>query len=142
MSIDIDTIVYMAGFIITISGALTIIIKLSKKAISDVTQEVVKDYMKKHSDNINALTDRVNELIEHSDNNNDEIKEALLAIIRNQMNQIIIQYKRRKSIGTHTLFVVEELYRLYKKLGGNSFIDDQMKIIRSLQVVNAEDNIG
>lgn len=142
MDISLDTILYICGAIVTISGAAVIINKLLKKTIENTTKDSISKAMK---DNQKILNCQIKELkcsldnhISSNDNDNKVVRSALLSITRDRINQAHDYYMRKGFIGAHSLFAVEELYTSYKQLGGNSFVDRQMEDIRDLEVRSAE----
>lgn len=165
--IDLDIVIYICTLIASISGAAIIIGKVIKKSVSSAAKEIIDERLKKsdeeHKKSIDDMEDRMNKKISalqdsvdtqiseirkqlddltRSQNDvNSKMKSALLASTRDRINQAHDYYMRKDFIGTHSLYIIEQLYKSYKELGGNSFIKDQMKDIHSLEVRSAEMNI-
>lgn len=165
--IDLDLVIYICTLIASISGAAIIIGKVIKKSVSSAAKEIIDERLKKsdeeHKKSIDDMEDRMNKKISalqdsvdtqiseirkqlddltRSQNDvNSKMKSALLASTRDRINQAHDYYMRKDFIGTHSLYIIEQLYESYKELGGNSFIKDQMKDIHSLEVRSAEMNI-
>lgn len=165
--IDLDIVIYICTLIASISGSAIIIGKVIKKSVSSAAKEIIDERLKKsdeeHKKSIDDMEDRMNKKISAlqdsvdtqiseirkqlddltmSQNDvNSKMKSALLASTRDRINQAHDYYMRKDFIGTHSLYIIEQLYESYKELGGNSFIKDQMKDIHSLEVRSAEMNI-
>lgn len=165
--IDLDIVIYICTLIASISGAAIIIGKVIKKSVSSAAKEIIDERLKKsdeeHKKSIDDMEDRMNKKISALQNSvdtqiseirkqlddltrsqndvNSKMKSALLASTRDRINQAHDYYMRKDFIGTHSLYIIEQLYESYKELGGNSFIKDQMKDIHSLEVRSAEMNI-
>lgn len=165
--IDLDIVIYICTLIASISGASIIIGKAIKKSVSSTAKEIIDERLKKsdeeHKKSIDEMEDRVNKKISDLQNSvdkqiseirtkldqltksqndvNNKMKSALLASIRDRINQAHDYYMRKNFIGNHSLYIIEQLYESYKELGGNSFISDQMKDIHSLKARSAEMNI-
>lgn len=165
--IDLDVVIYVCTLIASISGAAIVIGKVIKKSVSSAAKEIIDERLKKsdeeHKKSINDMEDRMNKKISALQNSvdtqiseirkqlddltrsqndvNTKMKSALLASTRDRINQAHDYYMRKDFIGTHSLYIIEQLYESYKELGGNSFISDQMKDIHGLEVRSAEMNI-
>lgn len=165
--IDLDIVIYICTLIASISGAAIIIGKVIKKSVSSAAKEIIDERLKKSDEEykksiddmeyrmnkkISALQDSVDtqiseirkqldDLTRSQNDVNSKMKSALLASTRDRINQAHDYYMRKDFIGTHSLYIIEQLYESYKELGGNSFIKDQMKDIHSLEVRSAEMNI-
>lgn len=165
--IDLDIVIYICTLIASISGASIVIGKAIKKSVSSAAKEIIDERLKKsdeeHKKSIDEMEDRVNKKISDLQNSvdkqiseirtqldqltksqndvNNKMKSALLASTRDRINQAHDYYMRKDFIGTHSLYIIEQLYESYKELGGNSFISDQMKDIHGLEVRSAEMNI-
>lgn len=165
--IDLDIVIYVCTLIASISGAAIIIGKVIKKSVSSAAKEIIDERLKKsdeeHKKSIDDMEDRMNKKISALQNSvdtqiseirkqlddltrsqndvNNKMKSALLASTRDRINQAHDYYMRKDFIGTHSLYIIEQLYESYKELGGNSFISDQMKDIHGLEVRSAEMNI-
>lgn len=165
--IDLDIVIYICTLIASISGAALIIGKVIKKSVSSAAKEIIDERLKKSDEEhrksidemeyrmntkISALQDSVDtqiseirkqldDLTRSQNDVNSKMKSALLASTRDRINQAHDYYMRKDFIGTHSLYIIEQLYESYKELGGNSFIKDQMKDIHSLEVRSAEMNI-
>lgn len=140
--IDMDVILYVCGAIVSISAAVGIISKSTRNIVDKSTKSAIQNYLSAYSSTydskIDELKDKIQEYVENQQANNEDVRKALMASTRDRINQAHDYYVKRKYIGAHSLFVVEELYSSYKRLGGNSFVDRQMEDIRELEVRSAE----
>ena len=133
-----DYLLYAAGALLTISAAGAVLCKWIKKAISAAIHEDMEISQNKMNKEMAVLKDHLTEYTEKQNETNDQMKSALLASTRDRINQAHDYYTKKKFIGAHSLFIVEELFAAYQKLGGNSFIIRQMDDIRELEVRSAE----
>lgn len=142
MHINIDIILQIGTWIITVSSAVGIVIKVLKKFLKNITTEILRSELSTYQTSINEKLEDMNtklcEFIDSQNSSNESMKSALLASTRDRINQAHDYYMRKKFIGAHSLYVIEELYTTYTKLGGNSFISRQMEDIRELEVRSAE----
>lgn len=106
--------------------------------MNEVLGEELRKCKSEIESQIVSMNTKVVEFIDHQEDYNEQVKSTLLASTRDRINQAHDYYMRKKFIGAHSLFIVEELYTSYKKLGGNSFIDHQIEDIRELEVRSAE----
>lgn len=158
--IDVELIVKIAAGITAVAGAVAIIAKVIKRAISiaihddmELHQKAINESISKNQAVLDAKIDTMQQLlnnemkslqtqlqsyIDKQDDINDQMTSALLASTRNAINQAHDFYMKKQFIGSHSLFVITELYAAYKKLGGNSFVSQQMQDIKSLEVRSAE----
>ena len=149
-----DLVVQICSIIASVSAAVGVVWKLMKKAIVNGAKESIKDSVEasasQQSLQIQAIETALNQkmdnldtkidaFIETQSTSNDTTKQALLASTRDRINEAHALYMQKNYIGAHSLFVIEELYKSYKILGGNSFVDRQMEDIRRLRIVNAEE---
>lgn len=158
--IDVELIVKVAAGITAVAGAVAIIAKVIKRAISiaihddmELHQKAINESISKNQAVLDAKIDTMQQLlnnemkslqsqlqayVDKQDDINDQMTSALLASTRNVINQAHDFYMKKQFIGSHSLFVITELYAAYKKLGGNSFVSQQMQDIKSLEVKSAE----
>lgn len=158
--IDVELIVKIAAGITAVAGAVAIIAKVIKRAISiaihddmELHQKAINESISKNQAVLDAKIDTMQQIlnnemkslqtqlqsyIDKQDDINDQMTSALLASTRNAINQAHDFYMKKQFIGSHSLFVITELYAAYKKLGGNSFVSQQMQDIKSLEVKSAE----
>ena len=61
------------------------------------------------------------------------IRQAQCAMLRDRIVEAHDHYSRRGEVGTYALSALNELYRLYKQLGGNGFVDELMTEINHLE---------
>lgn len=64
------------------------------------------------------------------------IIEAIKCLLRNDILQIYDECKINKKITKYQLQAVELSYALYKKLKGNSFVDDIVSQMRNYEIVD------
>ena len=62
-------------------------------------------------------------------------REATKCSLRNDILQIYSEYKDNKEITLYQLQAIEMSYTLYKKLKGNSFVDDILKEIKDYKKI-------
>lgn len=158
--IDVELIVKVSAGITAVAGAVAIIAKVIKRAISiaihddmELHQKAINESISKNQAVLDAKIDTMQQLlnnemkslqsqlqayVDKQDDINDQMTSALLASTRNVINQAHDFYMKKQFIGSHSLFVITELYAAYKKLGGNSFVSQQMQDIKSLEVKSAE----
>lgn len=158
--IDIELLVKIAAGITAVAGAVAVITKVIKRAISiaihddmELHQKAIDESISKNQAVLDAKIDTMQQLlnnemkslqsqlqdyIDKQDDINDQMTSALLASTRNAINQAHDFYMKKQFIGSHSLFVITELYAAYKKLGGNSFVSQQMQDIKGLEVKSAE----
>ena len=143
MTINVDIILYVCGAIASISAASAIIYKLFSKAINKSVKEVVdksiKDNQKEINNQLSKIKDVLEDHINESNESNDLTRDALLSITRDRINRAHTFYMKKTEIGAYTLSTLEDLYKSYTKLGGNSFIHKEMEDLRNLKVINAEE---
>lgn len=158
--IDVELIVKIAAGITAVAGAVAIITKVIKRAISiaihddmELHQKAIDESISKNqavldakidtmqqilNNEMKSLQSQLQDYIDKQDDINDQMTSALLASTRNAINQAHDLYMKKQFIGSHSLFVITELYAAYKKLGGNSFVSQQMQDIKGLEVKSAE----
>lgn len=145
----ITVITTICGLIVSVASASAIVAKIVTKAIKKVSAETIKEELsgkqastdeslKSLTEDIRSLSNQLSEFCSNQKDVNEQLKQSLLASTRDRINQAHDFYCKRKFIGTHTMFVLEELYASYKSLGGNSFITRQMEDLRELEVRSAE----
>lgn len=142
MSISLDTILYICGAIISIASTAAVISKIIHKSIVKTTESCIENALRPYTEHIDeqmiALLNQFKEYKIGQDKHNETVRKSLLASTRSQINDAHDKYMKLRFIGSHSLYIVEELYKSYSELGGNSFISSQMNEIRSLEVVSAE----
>ncbi len=149
MKIDLDVIIYICGMVVTVGGAIGIISqyikKLTNTLVREISQQVVDERVAEIRKDFDTFDQRLDEMKQYlavyTESQESEfklIKKALLAMTRERINSAHDYYMSKKVIGAHSLFIIEELYKSYKDLGGNSFIDRLMKDIRELEVTSVE----
>lgn len=145
MTVDLTILIAICGGITTISAACAVVYRLISKSITKIAEEVIRDEMHKNcslrDSQLVEIGRQIKDLQKLIKDNDTQNKQAFLALIRERINQIHQEYFPKGWIGAHTLFVVEELYTMYKMFGGNSFIDRQMQDIRSLEVKSVEEEL-
>lgn len=148
MNINLDIVLYLCGAIATVAAAAAIISRVVNNTIKKVAKESIEQYMtdynKQVTDKINSLTKLLEDHIQNSDSNNECIRDTLLSQARLEINQVYSCYVDKGSIDSYTLSSLISLYKAYKKLGGNSFVESEINYLRKLKiinrVINEEDN--
>lgn len=142
MTIELDAIIYICGFITTVAAACGIIYKISKtfidKSVSAAIDKVLNTALDKQSkdidDKLKGFSDKLDMHIEEAKENDSVIMTSIMRTIRDRINQAYDIYPKIGKIDSHTMYVLEELYISYSELGGNSFTKRQMEILRSLEI--------
>jgi len=62
--------------------------------------------------------------------------EAVKCLLRNDILVIYYRFKESKSITKWQLEAIEHSYTLYKKLRGNSFVENIVNIVRTFKIVD------
>lgn len=142
MKIDLTIVVTICCAITSIAGAAAVIAKVVNTAIKKIAAETIKKELTESNQKlIEQMSDLKSQLTDFCNNQelvNEQVRESLLASTRDSINQAHDYYTERNYIGAHSLFVIEELYSSYKHLGGNSFVEQQMKDLRSLKIISTE----
>lgn len=145
MNINLDIILYIATAIITISSTVGILNKILTRTIENTTKEVISKEMKETNEKldkqISEMRDYLNSYIESNNSENKLMRDTLLAMARDRINQAHIFYVQNGYIGAHSMAVLEDLYSSYHKLGGNGFVSKEMNDIRELELISTEDII-
>lgn len=138
ISISLGAIVWICGAIVALSGAIVVVRKAVASRITSVTTEVIKASMaecsEKMQDKLAEMNAALQDFIKESRDSDELAKENMLANARYTINNAHALYCDRGNIDEHTLFTLEEVYKSYKKLGGNTFVDKQMEELRALEL--------
>lgn len=136
MNINLDIIIYVCSSIVTIAGALALCLRWLKKYTTTITEDLIQELMLKHNNHVECNIRKVeNTLLSHIDTQREfetTIKSTLKVLLRERINSAYIYYKEKESIDLHSLYVLENIHKMYKELDGNSFSDGQMDVIRRL----------
>ena len=62
--------------------------------------------------------------------------EAVKCSLRNDILEIYDRCKDKKEITKYQLEAIEHSYELYKKLKGNSFVENIVKVVRTFKIVD------
>ena len=145
MIVNLDVVLYVCGAVVTVAAAFGVVAKAVsrtvRKGVENTVKKIVSDSSGQVCVELKVLAQRLDEYIEASSRNDEQLKQALLNLIRDRINQAHVSYMRKKTIGTYSLATLEELYHSYKILGGNSFIEHEMNDLHTLKVVSAEEII-
>jgi len=138
ISISLGDIVWICGAIVALSGAIVVVRKAIASKITAVTSDVIKESMtecsQKMQEKLTEMNDALQNFIKESRDSDELAKENMLANARYTINNAHALYCDRGNIDEHTLFTLEEVYKSYKKLGGNTFVDKQMDDLRDLEL--------
>ena len=138
MTIDLSTVVWVASAIVTITTAVGVIVKFVHKSLDKQIKDLLKDggtsYQKEINQQLEELRNMMKSGTEESRENDQKLQRAMMATIRDRINQSYSFYIVKGKIGSHSMYILEELYKCYKEEGGNSFIDEQMKALRALEI--------
>lgn len=105
MSVDLDIILYICGIITSTSAAVAIVTKLINKKITKTIE---------------------------SNNTFGNVNDALVSMIRYQIDTALRRYKTEGHISNYSLAALEELYAVYTRMGGNGFVSREMEEIRNI----------
>lgn len=149
-----ELLIQICSIIASVSAAVGIIWKIAKKAIVEGAKDSIESSVSKSAklqeDRLQALETKLDTQMQNLDEkldafissqvtSNEVTKQALLSTTRDRINEAHTLYMSKGFIGSHSLFVIEELYKSYKILGGNTFVDRQMEDIRGLKIISAEE---
>ncbi len=133
-----NIILYIAGGVITLSSAIGIITKLFKKSVIGVSKNLIRETNDNYTQIVNLTTKDIKETLDTfiaASNEHDALIEAaLMNLARDRINQAYSFYMNEGEIGEHSLFTLEELYKNYTQLGGNSHTHTQMEQLRKLRI--------
>lgn len=136
MNINLDIIIYVCSSIVTIAGALALCLRWLKKYTTTITEDLIQKLIHKHNNHVECNIRKVENTLSSHINTQREfettIKSILQVLLRERINSAYIYYKEKESIDLHSLYVLENIHKIYKELDGNSFADDQMDVIRRL----------
>lgn len=145
MTIDLDFILYLCGAIASISAAVAVAAKFLKRALNKIISEEIRGFSDNYERQLDAKLSSIRKDLDEykkSDRKDAEtIRTALMSLTRERINEAHVYCMSKGYLGSHTRFVIDELYNSYKVLGGNSFVDAQISDIRSLPVISAEDKM-
>ena len=130
----------MAEMIIVVTSALTIVLAFFKKiainTIKKTTEQSIEEALvvstKVHDEQMQDMLRQLNDHMQDNNSCHSRIERSLLANSRDRINQAYDFYSKCNSISAHAMFTLEEVYKCYKDMHGNNFIDGQMERLRSL----------
>lgn len=136
MNPTLETVLWVAGAIITISTAIGIITKYLKSQISKIATEVSKEIdgktLSEVQKDLKDITDKLRELANNTSNYHSNTDKMLTCIARDRINQAHTFYMAQGSIDNHSMFTLEDLYKSYTDLGGNGQVHTQIEALRDL----------
>lgn len=127
----VEIILYIAGGIITLSGALAILIKYFTKKISLVAKEALLG-------DIKSISDKLDKFVTCYDDEKIKMSKVLMNLAQDRINQAHEYFMKLGSIDSHSMYIVEQLYESYKTLGGNGHAEAQMCNLRQLHAETLE----
>ena len=142
----LEVLVSICASIVTVSGAVTVIWKILSKNIKQQFDELIETSVKELDSRFSQDLDSIKEKLDTQSEENvsmvKQVSEALLNITRDRINSAYEHYIKKDYIDAHTMFTLEEVYKSYVALGGNSFVQEQMLELRKLRErsVMREDN--
>ena len=142
----LEVLVSICASIVTVSGAVTVIWKILSKNIKQQFDELIETSVKELDSRFSQDLDSIKEKLDIQSEENvsmvKQVSEALLNITRDRINSAYEHYIKKDYIDAHTMFTLEEVYKSYVALGGNSFVQEQMLELRKLRErsVMREDN--
>ena len=142
----LEVLVSICASIVTVSGAVTVIWKILSKNIKQQFDELIETSVKELDSRFSQDLDSIKEKLDTQSEENvsmvKQVSEALLNITRDRINSAYEHYIKKDYIDAHTMFTLEEVYKSYVALGGNSFVQEQMLELRKLRErsVMLEDN--
>lgn len=136
MSTTLETILWIAGAIITITTAAGIITKYLRSQISkiatDVSKEIDGKTLEEVRKDLEQITNKLNSLGDNVAGYHIKTDEMLTSMARDRINQAHTFYIEQGSIDDHSMFTLEELYKSYTALGGNGQVHTQIESLRNL----------
>ena len=88
---------------------------------------------------ISFLSNRVknySKKLKEKDQNNDIQNEALLFLLQSTLTSLFFQYDKNKELYDYQLRGWINMFKIYKKLGGNDFIDELKERIITFRIIN------
>lgn len=141
MTVNLDIILYIAGALITVSGAFAIMVRFAKKAITSVAEESISEIAssleEKFAEDLCTVEDSLKAIIEINKRRDDETRFLTLKNTASRIFEAHSYYCERGSITTFALANLEELFLAYTAQGGNSYVLLCMSQIRDLPIVDA-----
>ena len=141
----LQVILYIAGAIVTLSSALTVLYKVFKKSILNISEDLIvkqADEMQKKiqlsSEEMLELIKKYETFLEQQKDVIEDLKHTFMLLCRDRINQAFDYYTTKGFIGNHSLFILDELFDKYESYGGNGHTKEQMKILHSLDLLSAE----
>lgn len=128
----LETVIYFAGIVITLTTALTIVVKYLKKQISGVAKEVTLETEKTLLKDIKMISDNLTEFKESYEKDKVDTEKILMTLAQDRVNQAHKHFMTINEIDPHSMFIIEQLYDTYKLRGGNGNMDRQMCDLRKL----------
>ena len=143
----IEVIVSVCSSIVTVSGAVTVIWKVLsrniKQQFNELIETSVKDLDSKFSGDLVDIKEKLDIQSKENSAVMKQVNDALLNITRDRINSAYEHYIKKDFIDAHTMFTLEEVYKSYVSLGGNSFVQEQMLELRKLRERSVlKDNIN
>lgn len=145
ISQSLELFLYICGGIITLSGAVTVVIRVFKQAVIKAAESSLQEHIREVDeeltnriehcqreihDEIREINETLNKFINKSIEIDELHSSTLMSLARDRINEAYNYYIDKPSISSHSLAVLEELYACYSKLGGNNFTGEQMKRLR------------
>ena len=145
MSIDLEVILYIAGAIITLSGAVGIIVKCLRNRITIISTNVAKAVACRTEEKLLSKIEEMNKSLQQIIAINQERDEHTRKLsLKNAASRIFeahSHYMKRGSITSFALGTLNELFDEYEAHDGNGFGKVCMEQIRKLPIRETEDEI-
>lgn len=154
-NIDTNVIIALAGGICSISAAY-VVVKKSIKGVTDKVRESIKKELKDDikrdvvdpmykqaleqykedfkliTNHLDSLTEKLEEQLDEQKELNDVAHEFRISTLKGLIVQSHSTFTQLGKIEPMVLATLEDIYKTYKDIGGNHFIDDLMEEIRDL----------
>ena len=124
-----------AGAVVTIIGLLVMVIKpirqhFTQWVLKTTNQQDTSEQLAKNTEQLNKILESMDKLTQQ----NKMQSEALTSVIRNTIMHLYYQYIKLGEISAYERENIEKLFKAYKSLGGNSFVEACVEELRRLPV--------
>lgn len=133
-----------AVIVALITGGLTLagtvitqaVVKAKAQMKLEYGLKEVGDVVKEQGETLKTLTIELQKIGSASHENDEKLKSAIMRVARDRINQAYRYFTSLGEIDEHSKEALMGLYETYHDMGGNTFIDDEMEVIRRLPVVS------
>ena len=140
MEIKLEFIVLLAGAVVSIAAACGVFYRIFKKAVSTISNDVLKQVTDTLEQNFLQKINTVNDTLKQNIEENRERDEATLRLTLKTTAARIFEahrhYMKRGSITTFELAILEDLFTEYEHRKGNGHAKVWMGQIRTLPIID------